>query len=229
MELARVLIGAGAAVNGRLNDGAPLRTALDFGYTDTARALADAGARIDALDPAAGLGQLDALDLLWKAAPENPPEPQGGWIPASNGRFHAFVLACRNGQVEAALRLADLGVDINSRPDQAGTGLQEAILWDRVQVVRSLLARGADPSVTHGRFQATALQLASYNGRVRCIEALLEHGRPAEDLAAALASAAMQDQHEAVRKLLAAGAERTQALEVARDKGLTDMVSMLEV
>jgi ankyrin repeat protein len=222
-DLARVLVESGAAVNGPLGDGAPLRTALDFGYTDTARELARLGARVDALDLAAGLGRTEALAALWQA------DEARDVGDLASARFHAFVLACRNGQADAAQALVDLGVDIDTCPADAGTGLHEAIAWDRVEVVRALLARGADRTIRHGRWGATALDFASYNGRLRCVEALLADPMPSPgDLAEALVSAADQAHADVARRLLTAGADPTRALQRAREKGLAEIAALLE-
>lgn len=213
-QLAEVLIDAGAAVDGPLGDGAPLRTALRFGYTGTAQTLAARGSRVDDLDLAAGLGHVEALDALWSD------DLQKG--------FDAFVVSCRNGQVSAMQRLLDLGVDIDSRPDDGGTGLHEAILWDQPEVVTALLARGADPAIAHGRWGATALDFASYNGRLACVDILLDTDRPAADVEEALVSAAGQAHRAVVRRLLATGVDRTRALEQARESNLSEIVALLE-
>jgi hypothetical protein len=51
----------GARVNGIDDDGLPLWTAVTFGYTDAAEALARCGARVDNLCLAAALGDLEAV------------------------------------------------------------------------------------------------------------------------------------------------------------------------
>ena len=64
-DLVRVLIAGGAAPNGLLDDGAPLATALTFGYTGAARALAECGARVDNVLFAAGLGDVKAVQSFF--------------------------------------------------------------------------------------------------------------------------------------------------------------------
>jgi len=57
--LRRFAIAAGgAAVNGLLDDGAPLCTALTFGYQGAARALVECNARVDNVFFSSGLGDL---------------------------------------------------------------------------------------------------------------------------------------------------------------------------
>ena len=231
-KLVEVLLDAGAAIDGPMGDGAPLRTALQHGYTDTARTLERRGARVDALDLAAGLGQVEALDDLWDAAPVDMDDTRAGWQPGLGGRFQAFILACRNNQPEACLRLQVLGIDIDTHPADGGTGLHEAILWNHVRVVQALLAHGASTMIKHGRWQARALDFASYNGRLACVQVLLDHGElsdqdTAADLEESLVSAVSQDHLDVARILCTAGATRERALARARELGLEDMVSML--
>lgn len=233
--LIEALLDGGAAVDGPLGDGAPLRTALQFGYPEAARTLARRGAAVEALDLAAGLGDVGRMAGLLEAAPEetgpeeapgDEPSTREGWRPqAPGGPFEAFVLACRNGQAAAVSFLLDHGVDIDRVAADGGTGLHEAILWDRGSVIKLLLERGADPGVHHGRFGATALDFASFNGRLAGVELLLEHG--AGDLDEALVSAVGQGHPEIARHLLAAGADPSRARVRAAEIGDEDMVALL--
>ena len=224
-QLAETLLDAGAAIDGPQDDGAPLRMALQFGYTETAQTLERRGARVDALDLAAGLGRVELLQDLWERAPAED-ATGAAWQPGRGGRFQALTLACRNGHVEASLRLLDLGVDIDAHPPDGGTALHEAILWDQLDVLRALLARGADAAIPHGRWQATALDFASYNGRLECVQALLDHGASA-DADQALVSAAAQNHLDVARRLLTAGADSEPALARARELGHDQMVALL--
>jgi ankyrin repeat protein len=134
-------------------------------------------------------------------------------------------------QVEACLRLQALGIYIDAHPADGGTGLHEAILWNHPGVVQALLEHGASVMIRYGRWQATALDFASYNGRLECVQILLERGASGRDISAdldeALVSAASQDHIDVARLLCNTGADRQRALAQARRLGLDDMVSLL--
>ena len=61
-ELVELFLQAGAAVNGRNDDGYPLACALCFQYPDAIQALVDGGARIDNLVSGAALGRMDVVE-----------------------------------------------------------------------------------------------------------------------------------------------------------------------
>ena len=63
-DLVEELCRGGANPNGPKDDGLPLMTAIQFGYTEAAEALARCGARTDNLVFAAALGDLDAVKRL---------------------------------------------------------------------------------------------------------------------------------------------------------------------
>ena len=65
--LVEELCRSGARVNGIDDDGMPLWTAVLFGYTEAAEALARCGARVDNLCFAAALGDLDAVRGYFEA------------------------------------------------------------------------------------------------------------------------------------------------------------------
>ena len=216
-ELVDLLLDAGAAMEGPLDDGSPLRTALQFGYPATAQVLARRGARVACLDLAAGLGQTAEVQALWDGRDRCSPDAE----------YRALILACRNDQVQAVALLLDLGVDIDTHPDpNQGTALHEAILWDRPNVVRALLERNADTTIAHGRWQATALDFASYNGRLACAQILLDAG-VTTDLNEALVSAVQQNHPQMARRLIQAGAGKTPALVRAGALKNTAMIELL--
>jgi hypothetical protein len=74
----------GARVDGLDDDGAPLRTAITFGYTEAAEALARCGARVDNLVFAAALGDLGATKRYWMRATAR---IRGSSWPSSRPRF----------------------------------------------------------------------------------------------------------------------------------------------
>jgi ankyrin repeat protein len=156
VPLIEVLLEFGAAVEGRGTRkwGAPLATALAFGMSDAARALAQHGARID-LPAAAGLGLTDAAARLLLSAD-------------TNARHRALSLASQHGHPEIVRLLLDAGEDPN-RYNPAGnhphsTPLHQAVLGGHEAVVRLLVERGARLDIRDTIWQGTPLGWALHGG-----------------------------------------------------------------
>lgn len=223
--LVEVLFDAGAAIDGVRGDGSPLRTALQFGYIASAEALHRHGARVDTLELAAGLGLVEVLGEMFDGDGSVLPHAISERGISGHPLQDAFRLACVNGRVEAASFLLDRGVEIDARLAQGGTALHDAILWSHPDVVDLLLVRGADPSVRHRRWNATALDFASYNGKEACVRRLLDSN--AGDLEEALVSAAGQGHRGIAEILLVAGAPPERALARASEVGDDEMMTLL--
>jgi ankyrin repeat protein len=135
--LVEELCGRGARVNGIDDDGLPLWTAISFGYTDAAEALARCGARVDNLCFAAALGDLEAV---------------GGYFDI-NGDLRD--------DVPPVERVGAGGPDLE--PDRI---IEYALIWaaahDRPPVVKYLLTKNPDLGVSEPCFHATALGAARY-------------------------------------------------------------------
>jgi hypothetical protein len=159
VPLVEVLFEFGAAVEGRGTRkwGAPLSTALAFGMSDAAKALARHGARID-LPAAAGLGLAeDAARLLPSAD--------------TDARHRALSLASQHGHPEIVRLLLDADEDPN-RYNPAGnhphsTPLHQAVLGGHETVVRLLVARGARLDIRDTIWQGTPLGWALHGGGER--------------------------------------------------------------
>ena len=153
--LVEVLCESGARVHGLDDDGLPLWTAVSFGYTAAAEALARCGARVDNLRFAAALGDLDAVRGYFKAdgalRDDVPPLERIG--------THGPKLA----------------------PDQI---IEYALIWaaahDRRKVVEYLLTKNPDPGATEPCFHATALGIARYFDNHEIVS-LLEPVTPARE------------------------------------------------
>ena len=146
--LVEELCRSGARVNGIDDDGLPLLTAIRFGYTEAAEALARCGARVDNLCFAAALGDLDAVRGCF--------DTDGG-LPDD---------------VPSFMRSGAHGSDLD--PDRM---LEYALIWaaahGRRAVVEYLLTKNPDLGVAEPGFDVTALGAARYFGNHE-IEALLE-------------------------------------------------------
>jgi ankyrin repeat protein len=101
--------------------------------------------------------------------------------------FHALGLACFFGHVDSARLLLEHGADVNalSRNEYVQTaaihaasaskenGTDEATRYELVQLV---LDHGADPELTQGGGEFTAMDAARQNGDKRVEQLLLERG-----------------------------------------------------
>jgi ankyrin repeat protein len=135
VPLVDLLLDFGAAIEGRGTRkwGTPLFTALAFGMSDAARALAKRGARIK-LPAAAGLGLVDDVARLLPDAD-------------AEARQRALSLAAQHGHAEIMRRLLDAGGDPNRYNLEGNhahtTPLHQAVLGGHEDVVRLLVERGA--------------------------------------------------------------------------------------
>jgi hypothetical protein len=146
--LVEELCRSGAQVNGIDDDGLPLWTAVSFGYTEAAEALARCGARVDNLGLAAALGDLNAVREYF----------------AADGSLRTSVAAHER-------------IGAHGRELAPELVVEYALIWaaahDRRQVVEFLLTKGPDLRVTEPYFHATALGAARYMGNDEMV-ALLE-------------------------------------------------------
>jgi hypothetical protein len=135
--LVDALCAGGARVDGIDDDGLPLWTAISFGYTAAAEALARCGARVDNLCFAAALGDLDVVRAYF----------------GTDG-------VLRN-DVAPVERMGAHGPRLE--PDRI---VEYSLIWaaahDRLEVVEYLLTKNPDLHVTEPRFHATPLGVARY-------------------------------------------------------------------
>jgi len=156
VPLVELLLDFGAAIEGQGTRkwGGPLFTALAFGMSDAAKALAKRGARID-LPAAAGLGLLDdAANLLPSADAE--------------ARHRALSLAAQHGHAEIVRLLLDAGEDPNRYNLEGNhahsTPLHQAVLEGHETVVRLLVEHAARLDIRDTIWQGTPLGWALYGG-----------------------------------------------------------------
>jgi ankyrin repeat protein len=157
VDLVHTLLNYGAAVEGAGSGHwvSPLMTALAFGYTAAAEALADRGARTDSLPAAAGLGRLDDARRMLPHAD-------------AAARHQALALAAQHGHAEVVRLLLDAGED-PSRYNPEGnhshsTPLHQAVWAGHEAVVRLLVERGARLDLPDKVHHGTPLGWAEYGG-----------------------------------------------------------------
>lgn len=131
-----------------------------------------------------------------------------------------FAATIQESGAETVVRLIEAGADPNCEEEQFGTGrtpLYAACLSNRVQVIEALLNHGADPnkrftyhSPVDGRVEADAVAI-HYASSAEAVKLLIDAGADVNAAGAtgttALMRAALFGKVEAVRALLAAGAD----------------------
>jgi hypothetical protein len=156
VPLIELLLSFGAAIEGRGTRkwGGPLFTALAFGMSDAAKALAKRGARID-LPAAAGLGLVGDAALLFPSADVEE-------------RHRALSLAAQQGHAEIVRLLLDAGEDPNRYNPESNhahcTPLHQAVLGGHETVVRLLVERGARLDIRDTIWHGTPLGWALHGG-----------------------------------------------------------------
>jgi ankyrin repeat protein len=164
LELAETLLDHGAALDGAGSKWqSPIRTALAFGYADTARGLATRVPTIHDLALAAGLGRYDDVTRLYATAD-------------AATRHAAFALAAMHGHVDVVRFLLDAGEDPDRyNPDgyhAHSTPLHQAVWANHDAVVRLLVERGARLDLADKIFDGTPLGWASFGNRTTIAEYL---------------------------------------------------------
>jgi len=172
-KLVDALCRAGAKIDGPSNDGAPLGTALLFGYPECVRALVSHGARTDNIVFAAAAGRRDAV-LAYFGRPGTAPKFPLAEDPRVAAE-QALVFASMCGQLEVMELLIDRGTNVNAKPPGShvtATPLHTAAWQGHAEAVGCLLRRGADPTIVEDRYKSTPEGWARHAGRVAVAELL---------------------------------------------------------
>lgn len=162
-KLVEVFVERGASVDGLEGDGAPLTTALVFGYSAAAEALDRAGARTDSIFFAAGLGDLDGVKSYFVEPGELREGSMGTYRPVVGRKTEprgagdviqeAFHFAITHERIEVASWLLDQGalVDGETTGHHCELPLLQALFVHDTESARWLLEKGADPDLVDGK------------------------------------------------------------------------------
>jgi hypothetical protein len=170
VALAETLLDYDAALNGPGTAWqSALITALQFGYQDTAQALARRESKLDNIVATAGLGRVEDTARL---------------LPAADGqsKHAALALAAQHGHTEAVRLLLDAGEDPNRyNPDgfhSHSTPLHQAVCSNHADMVRLLVERGARLDIRDRVYDGTPLGWAIHCEKPAIAEYLRERGAP---------------------------------------------------
>ena len=170
-DLLKVLLDAGAPVNGPKDDGSPISWALAFGQMEAAQVLSDRGARIPDLVSAAALGR---RDLFESHVAENrtisPPfdsykDPFGKQTTTPSEILGQSLLAAsKAGHMELSQWLLAHGVSANFANQKGQTALHFAAYSGTRALAELLLANGADATQKDDQYGSTAATWAHVGG-----------------------------------------------------------------
>jgi ankyrin repeat protein len=181
------LLAEGADPDARCRDGrSPIRAAVRRGRFDVAEVLLRHGARDDVTDVDRFLGACARAD---RAAAERLLETRPGLVAELTDDDRAAIVDAADYVGTAAVRLMlDLGFPVDAqRASDGAEALHAAAYTGRADLVRLLIARGADVNARDGRWRSTPLLWATvgsgerpryspYGDWVITVEALFEAG-----------------------------------------------------
>jgi ankyrin repeat protein len=196
-DVAQMLLAAGAFIN--LQSATvgltPLINAIWSKQVPMVRFLLDRGASIDVQTHLGGATAWNFIgdDVLWTAGFTNPEHEAWGreiraLLEAQKEKDTAalakqeLMAAVQAGDVDSVRRLIDQGVDVNEKSpvlvngNDGQTPLLVACFLGHAEIVRALLAAGANPRINDYLLKATPVHKAAYAGRPEALVALREHG-----------------------------------------------------
>ncbi|CVK87440.1 related to ankyrin [Fusarium mangiferae] len=176
LELAKLLIDAGADVNASMTGSTALQLAVHKNDTDLAKLLVEAGANLNTSSVRASALQLAVsnhnleLVVLFLA--------EGADVNDSTSGETVLQRAANLGNLETVKHLVDRGADVGAKvPGNSATALQHAAMHGSVEIVKYLVEHGASVNEEASPFyKATALGLAVANNHTQTAMYLIESG-----------------------------------------------------
>ncbi len=172
--IVETLLDHGAAIEGLMDDGMPLATALAFDYDETAATLVRRGARVSNLVIAAALGDAQQVTTLLHAHESGtmPPylDPFGERIDDRQRLLdRALGEACKRGHLAIATQLIDAGATIDATALHGASALHWAAGAGQLAIVQLLVTRGADTNLRDVRWHAPPIEWARQNGHAAIV------------------------------------------------------------
>jgi outer membrane protein assembly factor BamB len=170
-----------------------------------------------------------AFALALTLAPQTPPSPQQP-APAPAAITEELWNAARAGDVARVTKALEGGADIEGKTRYGATALTFAADQGRLEVVKLLLDRGADPNAQDTFYRMRALDMALMNNHDAVAALLLERGSKG---AGAALMGAVQRGNVAIAQAALASADVTAgnlntALAAARRGGNAAMIALIE-
>jgi len=193
--------------------------------------------------------QLETVTVEEEGAPADTPEPETEEKNALEQQdeeekaeetpsAEAFIEAVRAGQLEEVQRLLDAGADVNATGNATSgswwynqaPAITHAVLTDHSDVVRLLIAHGADLNMGEKGYGDTALHTAAHLNNVEIVKILLESGADPnpyskhKDWETPLHYAAEAGAVEAIQALVDSGID----VDTRKDQGLSALLNTLK-
>lgn len=173
------LVAHGANINGPLDDGTPIQTALSFGYVETARHLQANGARVDNLVVGAGLGDVDFCERWISENDEALPthrhysDPFGGKVTTKSGQVnYALHLAAKLGRPSIVALMIQKHAQLGFRDANHATALHWAAHHGHQQVCEILIDAGAPLDARDRQWNCTPHDWANEGGHAELAKTL---------------------------------------------------------
>jgi len=182
-SLIKILVDAGAKINGQYNDGSPLGLALGFGYTGAADMLHQLGARVHNIIYAAGLGLLELIKsnsgnpdfLNYKC---NTGERVGAftWPPPQldDPKINALIYAAFHNRRSVVAYFIEDGLDPNCSTPLNQTPLHFAAYAGHLEIVKFLVDAGAHPNAQETQWNSTPAGWAKQNNHQMVFHYLMD-------------------------------------------------------
>lgn len=96
--------------------------------------------------------------------------------PRAFARDPLLISAVLDNDVPLATKILSGGINVNAKNEARNTALVYAVFNDNTEMVRLLIAHGADVNAIHRSFELTGLMIAADNGNVEVARMLVQHG-----------------------------------------------------